>query len=390
MTIRAKIDRLISSRRCTLLGVGPMSTHCVDAAIGLANERNIPLFLIASRRQVDAKQFGGGYVNGWTTEEFARYVIAKDKKSLVILARDHGGPWQNEQEVRENMSLRQAMASAKASYLEDIRAGFQKLHIDPSIDLHGGATTADIVDRVVELYEFCWQHVRDAGGEVLFEIGTEEQSGCAALGEEALSSLLADVGRACERNRMPRPTFVVVQTGTKVMETRNVGSFEAATRVKNELPVELQVPRMVRICESNGVLLKQHNTDYLSTESLRWHPKLGIHSANVAPEFGVAETRALLHAFRLAKREDLAERFVTIAVSSNKWKKWLLPDSKPDPIALATICGHYVFATPEVVELKAQLAGSLPSSYGPLESLLEGAVRSSLVRYLDAFQLGRS
>ncbi|MBL8487514.1 MAG: hypothetical protein JNK22_10530, partial [Rhodocyclaceae bacterium] len=52
--IRQRIERLIARSRCTLLGVGPMSRACVDAAVELANEHNVPLFLIASRRQVDS------------------------------------------------------------------------------------------------------------------------------------------------------------------------------------------------------------------------------------------------------------------------------------------------------------------------------------------------
>ena len=40
--------------------------------------------------------------------------------------------------------------------------------------------------------------------------------------------------------------------------------------------------------------MKEHNTDYLSNDSLKWHPKLGIHAANVAPEFGVEETKAFI------------------------------------------------------------------------------------------------
>ena len=34
--------------------------------------------------------------------------------------------------------------------------------------------------------------------------------------------------------------------------------------------------------------------DYLSNQSLSLHPKLGIHAANVAPEFGVVETKGLI------------------------------------------------------------------------------------------------
>ena len=39
------------------------------------------------------------------------------------------------------MNLKDAMNSAKASYKADIDAGFQILHIDPSIDIHGTPTT---------------------------------------------------------------------------------------------------------------------------------------------------------------------------------------------------------------------------------------------------------
>ena len=63
-----KLKNFIRKKKCTLLGVGPMSTNCVDASIELANYYNLPLFLIASRRQVDSKEFGGGYVNNWTTK----------------------------------------------------------------------------------------------------------------------------------------------------------------------------------------------------------------------------------------------------------------------------------------------------------------------------------
>ena len=58
--IHQKLEAFLYKRRCTLLGVGPMSLNCVDAAIELANENEIPLLLIASRRQIDSEEFGGG------------------------------------------------------------------------------------------------------------------------------------------------------------------------------------------------------------------------------------------------------------------------------------------------------------------------------------------
>ena len=58
--LNKKIQELLNRRKCTLLGIGPMSVNCVNAAIELANEEEVPLMLIASRRQIDSDKFGGG------------------------------------------------------------------------------------------------------------------------------------------------------------------------------------------------------------------------------------------------------------------------------------------------------------------------------------------
>jgi len=93
-----RLDRLRSALAMpghVQIGIGPMSKPCVDAVIDLANEHRLPLMLIASRRQIECEAQGGGYVNGWTTETFARYVRGRDQGDYVLLCRDHGGPWQN-------------------------------------------------------------------------------------------------------------------------------------------------------------------------------------------------------------------------------------------------------------------------------------------------------
>ena len=91
--IRDKLFDFQNKNKCTYLGIGPMSQNCVDVTIDLANNYECPFFLIASRRQIDSEQFGGGYVNNWTTEKFAKYVLEKSKKGNIYLCRDHGGPW---------------------------------------------------------------------------------------------------------------------------------------------------------------------------------------------------------------------------------------------------------------------------------------------------------
>ena len=387
--IQQRLEAYLQKHRCTLLGVGPMSVNCVDAAIELANEYDVPLMLIASRRQIDSEDFGGGYVNNWTTDDFARYVIDADKKGKVLLARDHGGPWQNNKEKDEGLSLRRAMESAKASYKADIDAGFQILHIDPSVDIHGSPSADEVLDRVFELYEFCWSYAQRSGKEVIFEIGTEEQSGGTNTQEE-LDYTLSAMEQFCDRNQLPRPTFVVIQTGTRVMETRNVGSFDTPLRVAEEIPAEIQVPKMIEICQQHGIFMKEHNTDYLSDEALQWHPRLGIHSANVAPEYGVAETRALVEVLEQNKLTKLAEQFLELAYNSGKWGKWMLPDTRATDRDRAVIAGHYVFATEECQQLKAKAAQQLEQSGIALESELKQRVKESIARYLRNFRLVRA
>jgi len=387
--IHQKLESFLNKQRCTLLGVGPMSVNCVDAATELANQYEVPIMLIASRRQIDSQDFGGGYVNNWTTADFAKYVIDNDKKGKILLARDHGGPWQNNKEKDEKLSLGRAIASAKASYLADIEAGFQILHIDPSVDIHGKPNVNEVLDRVFELYEFCFSQAQKLGREVIFEIGTEEQSGSTNTQEE-LDYTLNEVKKFCQKNNLPQPTFVVIQCGTRVMEMRNVGSFDAPVRVADELPTEIQLPKMIEICNRYGIFMKEHNTDYLSDEALQWHPRFGIHAANVAPEFGVCETKALVSILENNGLNNLADRFLKIAYDSKKWDKWMLKNTKATDRDRALIAGHYVFATKECQELKAEAVKELIRKNIELDGYLKDQVKQSIMRYLRNFRLVRS
>ena len=384
--IQQFLQTFLQKRRCTLLGVGPMSVNCVNAAIELASEHEAPILMIASRRQIDSEEFGGGYVNNWTTEEFANYVIDKDKKGKIILARDHGGPWQNTKEIAAQLGLRKAMESAKNSYQADIKAGFQVLHIDPSVDIHSTPDIDEVLNRIFELYEFCWMEAQRNRREIIFEVGTEEQSG-STNSQEELDYMLNSIINFCIKNNIPRPAFVVIQCGTRVMEMRNVGSFDSPVRVANEIPAEIQVPKMIDICNKHNVFMKEHNTDYLSDEGLQWHPRLGIHSANVAPEFGVAETIALVDLLEENSYLNLAERFLKISFDSRKWDKWMLKDSTASDRDRALIAGHYVFSNPEVKDLKLEASAELETKGIHLERHLKNKVKKSIHRYMTNFRL---
>jgi hypothetical protein len=382
MTLQNRLENYRKGKNITLLGVGPMSKNCIDASIELADQYKTPLMLIASRRQIDSEQFGGGYVENWTTKQFADYVVQKDRNKNIILARDHGGPWQNELEKSQKMNLKAAMQSAKDSYQADIDAGFHMLHIDPSVDIHSQPDIDQVLERVYELYDFCWSYAQQKNQDIIFEIGTEEQSGSNNSKEE-LEYTLNCMKIFCNANKMPFPSFVVIQAGTRVMETKNIGSFESPVRIENELPPEIQIPRMIDICNKYGIFMKEHNTDYLSTESLKWHPRLGIHAANVAPEFGVVETQAFVNALEKGGYTDLLNDFFQISYDSIKWKKWMLKNTNASDKDRAIIAGHYVFSSDEFIKLKVEASDRINN----LNLILKNKVKESIYRYMKAFKL---
>ena len=174
------------------------------------------------------------------------------------------------------------------------------------------------------------------------------------------------------------------------METRNVGSFDTPVRVADELPAEIQLPKMIEICNRYGIFMKEHNTDYLSDEALQWHPRLGIHAANVAPEFGVTETLALISVLENNGLSKLADRFLQLAYDSNKWDKWMLANTQATDRDRSIIAGHYVFSKPECAELKAEASMELAAKGVELEPHLKQQVKQCILRYLRNFRLVRA
>ncbi len=369
----------------TMLGVGPMSKNCVDASIELSDQFNVPIMLIPSRRQIDSKKLGGGYSNNWTTENFSNYVKKKCKKKKIILCRDHGGPWQNNFEIKNNFTLKEAMKSAKKSFETDIDSDIKVIHIDPSVTLKKKLNIDQILDRVCELYEHCYSYSIRKKKKIVFEIGTEEQSGSTSTFEE-IEYFLEKLKKFYIKNKLPKATFMVIQCGTKVMETRNIGSFEYPLRIINEVPVEIQLPKTIEICKKYEVYMKEHNGDYLTNESLMWHPRLGIHAVNVAPEFGVTETKSLIKILKDLKLKKLVDRFLEISYRSKKWEKWIIDDDKISDYEKSIISGHYVLSTPEVKEI-LEIATKQSKTKNFINEEIKKDIKKSIKRYLYYFKL---
>ena len=364
----------------TILGVGPMSMNCIDAANNLSNRHKIPMFLICSRRQIDSKAHGGGYVNNWTTEELNSYLKSKKNKYL-ILSRDHGGPWQNNNEIKKKLNINEAMKSAKESFEADIDNDFKVIHIDPSLNIDNKNNLKRATDNIFELYEHCFEFSNKKKKRIIFEIGTEEQTGFSDNFLE-LENLVSKILVKLSKSKLPKPMFMVAQTGTRVIENKNIGSLDFPDkRIINQLPAEITLPKISKMFEKYGIFIKQHNTDYLSNDTLKWLPRLGIHAVNVAPEFGFVES---LEYSKILKRYNLKknlEKFYQIAYDSNKWKKWI-ENKNHTPEFKALLCGHYIYSNEKFIESKKEVEFFLKKRGVNLNNNLKNKIEQCILNYL--------
>ena len=133
--------------------------------------------------------------------------------------------------------------------------------------------------------------------------------------------------------------------------------------------------------------MKEHNADYLTDDSLKWHPRIGIHAVNVAPEFGVCESRALVDLLKENNRRKELKLFYDISYNSNKWKKWMKKNSIKSDKERAIISGHYIFSKPEFIEIKNKIKHDLKNKNINLDFVLKEKVKHSILRYMKNFRL---
>ena len=271
------------------------------------------------------------------------------------------------------------MKLVKISIEADIKSGFDLIHLDPSLGFKHGLNKDEVREIVYELIHFC-ETIKTS--EILYEIGTEEQ---VYSSSENVESELKIILRDLKSKALPIPIFYVHQTGTKVVERRNVGNFDNPLDSKGYLPASFNLPRVSKLCELNGVWLKEHNADYMSNEALKWHPRFGIHAANVAPEFGYIETQTIINLANMTSSDDLVEIMIDKVNSLGKWKKWMLENSESDEFEKMLIAGHYHFSEDWHIEWRSELRSRLNKIDVDLDSYIFTEVKKSINRYLEYF-----
>ena len=159
-----------SGDHATMIGIGPMSSNLLQAAFELARDEDFPLMFIASRNQVDMDEFGAGYVNNWDQGRFAADIrkVADEVgySGPYYLCRDHGGPWQRDEERGAHIPEDEAMDIARRSFVADMEAGFNLLMIDPTKDSYqiGKVIPLDVVlRRTIDLIDYLETYHKEHG-----------------------------------------------------------------------------------------------------------------------------------------------------------------------------------------------------------------------------------
>ena len=323
---------------------GPMTKNVVDTIIQFSLEHpDNEIILIPSRRQIE---HNGGYVNNWKTSEFVEYVKSQNNK--IKIERDHGGPNQGTYEDDGFESL-----SEDAKYMDII-------HIDPwkkYNDINEG------IEWTFKMINYCY----NINPQVLYEIATEEA--IRPFSVEELEYIVNQLQIRLNPEIYIQIKYLVIQCGTKLLEGTNTGSFD-----------EDKLTRMLELAKKYKMIAKEHNGDWVQLSTIKRKCEIGLKYINIAPELGEIESRVILNKIKQTSTEDY-NKIYDLCVNSGKWKKWVTEDfdykNKKDEIIL--ICGHYIFANPEFIEIK--------NKYVNIDTEIRSNIYDKLLELYDIYSI---
>lgn len=309
----------------TLFAACPNSLSVIKASFRAAKRNNAPIYFATTLNQVDCD---GGYT-GMTQSEFTK-ILRREAEAVhyegpYIVAIDHGGPWLKDKQSIERWSTEQAMEGVKKSYEAALLAGYDLIHVDPTVDIF--LPKGEIIDihvvarRTVELIAHA-EAFRKAHNlpAISYEVGTEEVHGGLA-DPKTFDTFLTDLkaGLAAAGLSDVWPCFIVGKVGTDLHTT----TFDP--EVAKELTAKVR---------PYGSYIKGHYTDDVSNPEA--YPLSGMGAANVGPEFTMNEYDALAELEQEEQKQYEAGRIPQLSritqvlwqqvYESGRWKKWLHGD----------------------------------------------------------------
>jgi tagatose-1,6-bisphosphate aldolase non-catalytic subunit AgaZ/GatZ len=373
----------------TLFAVCPNSETVLRAAIRAAKRANAPILFAATLNQVD---IDGGYT-GWTPEDLIRKIKEEsyriDYKGPTIVGIDHGGPWLKDRQTIEKWDLDRSICWIKKSFEAAILAGYDLIHVDPTVDIYNTIKIDTVAKRTIELIYHIETYRKAKGlNPISYEVGTEEVHGGLVdinVFKRFLGLLRDGLARKGLKNLWP--IFIVAKVGTD-LHTSNF-NLEVAKEV-------------VSIASNYGSYIKGHYTDFVN--NLEEYVKSGVGGANVGPEFTILEFEALTE---LSQIEEALFKKNKVSIKSNiikilekavfdsgRWKKWLIDSEKNfDSLKkdrkewIVKTSSRYVWANPEVKNSRNELYTNLKMNGIDGENIVLTNIEKGMDKYFRNFNL---
>ena len=379
----------------TLFAACPNSKAVIKAALNSAKRNNAPIKFAATLNQVDMDK---GYT-GMDQHSFVATIKQEARKinfeGPIIVAVDHGGPWLKDLQKKENWPYQKAMDWVKKSFEVSVDAGYDMIHVDPTIDItlaKDEIISIDLVaQRTVELIAHI-ENYRKAKGlhPIAYEVGTEEVHGG-----------LADMSVF---NRF----FELLKEGLKAKGLENVWPCFVVGKVGTDLHTTLFDPKVAKqltsVSQKYGSVIKGHYSD--NVDNPEDYPLSGMGAANVGPEFTENEYEGLMELVaietklfnenKIATPSNVKEVLWSAVINSNRWQKWLNTDENKtefyanDPTRqlwlVKTGC-RYIWENTEVIAARKTLIENLENWGIAANSILSSHIERSMDKYFHKFNL---
>lgn len=379
----------------TLFAVCPNSMSVIKASFRAAKRNNAPVKFAATLNQIDSDR---GYV-GLTQKEFTK-VLADEARSVnfegpYIVAIDHGGPWLKDKQSQERWDLQRAMEGVKKSFEDAIAAGYDLIHVDPTVDIF--VPEGEIIDIqvVAERTVTLIKHSEDFRRKnhyppISYEVGTEEVHGGLA-DEDTFDTFIELLKEGLKEEGLADiwPCFIVGKVGTDLHT--NTFDKEVATTLTQKV-------------RKLGSYIKGHYTDGVINP--QDYPLCGIGAANVGPEFTISEYDALIELAslertmfeeeKIAVLSNMKDTLWRLVLESNRWQKWLQPEEKNIPYEsisaerkewlVKTGC-RYIWQNPEAVVARYRLYENLKKFGIDAEEIVLSRIERDMDKYFYAFNL---
>lgn len=379
----------------TLLGACPNSMSVIKASFRAAKRNNAPIIFVATLNQVDCD---GGYT-GMTQSDFVKVLKQEarryDYTGDYVIAIDHGGPWLKDRQTIEKWSYEKAMEGVKHSFEKAVEAGYDMIHVDPTVDrtLPKGEiiNIETVAARTIELITHVENYRKSIGKpKISYEVGTEEVHGGLA-NQDVFNKFLVLLKDGLERNGCSDawPDFIVGKVGTDLSTTY----------------FDPEVARNLTCTVAKyGSYIKGHYTD--GVENPEEYPLCGMGAANVGPEFTISEYDALeelegieknlYDEGRIALLSGMTKTVENLVVESGRWTKWVEEGESSEDFYsigkdrrqwLVSTGARYIWQNPAALAARHTLYDNLKENGIEAEDIVLSNIEKDIDKYFNAFNI---